>query len=138
MDAKYLVHDTRPLKLHATILNTIYAKGLKSPPPPRGVKTKTPEAKNVADTTDGSPSKPAAADASADPKPKSRAPLKMDATDILERYKDYVWAEGVVLDRVAICEMGSKKLRNEKGEVVSEEYTVVASVPLRGRIDKGA
>lgn len=90
-----LVPDNRELKLHATLVNTIYAKGRKS-------------------QGHG---------------PNANAPLKIDARALLQKYEDFVWAKDVVLDRVAICEMGAKK-RIENGEVVSEEYTEVASVPL--------
>jgi activating signal cointegrator complex subunit 1 len=90
-----LVPDDRELKLHATLVNTIYAKGRKS----RGHG------------------------------PNANAPLKIDARALLDKYQNFVWAEGVVLDRIAICEMGAKK-RMENGEIVGEEYTEVASVPL--------
>lgn len=90
-----LVPDDRKLKLHATLVNTIYAKGRKS-------------------QGHGS---------------KANAPMKIDARALLDKYADFVWAKDVVLDRIAICEMGAKK-RIENGEVVGEEYTEVASVPL--------
>lgn len=90
-----LVPDDRKLKLHATLVNTIYAKGKKS-------------------QGHG---------------PNATAPLKIDARPLLEKYEGFVWAKDVVLDRIAICEMGAKK-RIENGEVVSEEYTEVASAPL--------
>ena len=90
-----LVPDDRELKLHATLVNTIYAKGRKS-------------------QGHGS---------------KANAPMKIDARALLDKYADFVWAKDVVLDRIAICEMGAKK-RIESGEVVGEEYTEVASVPL--------
>lgn len=90
-----LVPDDRRLKLHATIVNTIYTKGRRS-------------------QGHG---------------PQANAPLKIDARALLEKYRDSVWAEDVVLDRIAICEMGAKK-RIENGVAVSEEYTEVASVPL--------
>jgi activating signal cointegrator complex subunit 1 len=90
-----LVPDDRELKLHATLVNTIYAKGRKS-------------------QGHGS---------------KANAPMKIDARALLDKYADFVWAKDVVLDRIAICEMGAKK-RIENGEVVGEEYTEVASVPL--------
>lgn len=93
--SELLVPDDRQLKLHATLVNTIYAKGRKS-------------------HGHG---------------PNANAPLKIDARALLEKYRDFDWAKDVVLDRIAICEMGAKK-RIENGEVVGEEYTEVASVPL--------
>lgn len=62
--------------------------------------------------------------------PDAKAPLSIDARDILDDYKDFVWAENVVLDRVAICEMGAKKILNEEGELVREEYKEIASMRL--------
>jgi activating signal cointegrator complex subunit 1 len=90
-----LVPDDRELRLHATLINTVYAKGKKS-------------------QGHG---------------PNANAPLKIDARALLEKYDGVVWARDVVLDRVAICEMGAKKVV-EEGEVVDEEYTEVASVSL--------
>lgn len=91
-----LLPDDRNLKLHATIVNTIYAKG-------RNSQGHGPNAK---------------------------APLKIDARALLEEYKDFVWAENVVLDRIAICEMGAKRRMDDNGNVVGEEYTEVVSVTL--------
>jgi activating signal cointegrator complex subunit 1 len=92
-----LVPDDRELRLHATIINTVYAKGKKS-------------------QGHG---------------PNANAPLKIDARALLEKYDGFVWARDVVLDRIAICEMGAKKVVGE-GEVLDEEYTEVASVSLLG------
>jgi activating signal cointegrator complex subunit 1 len=90
-----LVPDDRKLRLHATLVNTIYGKGRKSQGHGRN----------------------------------ANAPMKIDARALLDKYADFVWAKDVVLDRIAICEMGAKQ-RIENGEVVGEEYTEVASVPL--------
>jgi activating signal cointegrator complex subunit 1 len=90
-----LVHDERELKLHVTLVNTIYVTGRKS-------------------QGHG---------------PNAKAALRIDARDVLQKYQDSVWAKDVVIDRIAICEMGAKK-RIENGGVVSEEYTEVASVSL--------
>lgn len=90
-----LVPDDRKLRLHATLVNTIYAKGRKFQGHGRN----------------------------------ANAPMKIDARALLDKYANFVWAKDVVLDRIAICEMGAKK-RIENGEVVGEEYTEVASVPL--------
>lgn len=107
----FLVEDTRELKLHATIVNTIYAKARKRPPP-RGSQASS------------------AGQESSGHGPNANSPLKIDATAILENYKDFRWAEGVVLDRIAICEMGAKKITNSDGEVLDQEYTEVATIQL--------
>ncbi|KAI7529738.1 hypothetical protein KC331_g15056 [Hortaea werneckii] len=145
----FLVKDDRKLKLHATIVNTIYAKGRKQRPPPkwkRMQQTTTSGQGALASETGESAGKAAVAgDKAEDEKssqkpeqgeleghgPNANAPLKIDATSILERFQDFIWAEGFVLDRIAICEMGAKKITNDEGKIVAEEYTEVASVKLQ-------
>ena len=125
----FLVEDNRQLKLHATIVNTIYAKGRRMLPNrfakqqaagPSGELTASAE-QNSAGSRD---------DRSQGHGPNANAPLKIDTTAILENYKDFAWAENVVLDRVAICEMGAKKIIDAEGNVTGEEYTEVASIAL--------
>lgn len=147
-DKGLLVEDSRQLKLHATIVNTIYAKGRKKRLPRSKVKEQTPK-REQAEPTDESMELVAKADATEDHEvlstengadatddrsqghgPDANAPLKIDARAILEKYKDFVWAKGVVLDRVAICEMGAKKKLDANGVVITEEYSEVASVAL--------
>ena len=105
-DAGILLPDDRKLKLHATIVNTIYAKGRRN------------------DNNNNSEGHG----------PNANAPLRIDARGLLEEHKDFVWAEDVVLDRIAICEMGAKKRLDGEGNVVGEEYTEVASVGLPGPV----
>jgi len=118
-----LVPDERALKLHATIVNTIYAKGRRPPKAPKWVADPSSQASSSSDLPDRE-------DRSQGHGPNANAPLKIDATQLLEGYQDYVWAENVVLDRVAICEMGAKKILDDQGNVTAEEYTEVASIPL--------
>lgn len=112
-DHNLLVDDDRELKLHATIVNTIYAKSKSRRLPSRA-------------------SGPASAqdDRSHGHGPNANVSLKFDATAILEKFNDFVFAESVVLDRVTICEMGAKKIMDSNGRVVAEEYTEVAMVKL--------
>ncbi|KAL8717773.1 MAG: hypothetical protein Q9225_005020 [Loekoesia sp. 1 TL-2023] len=56
--------------------------------------------------------------------------IRFDARDLLNRYAEFEWACNVAIGKVAICEMGAKKITNGKGEVVGEEYTEIASVRL--------
>ena len=133
-----LLPDDRDLKLHATIVNTVYAKGRKKPA--------LKEEGRMGMTVGGSSSSsgtPGQQDndttTSQRPNPHTdNAPLKFDARPLLEAYESFVWAEDVVLDRIAICEMGAKKKKKERvdggGSVVGEEeeYTEVASVGLLG------
>jgi activating signal cointegrator complex subunit 1 len=87
-EERLLVPDKRELKLHATIMNTIYAKGQR-----RG-------------------------------KNGRKEPLKIDARELIERWKDHAWAE-VTLDKVVICEMGAKE--DEEGVL---RYHEIAEAPL--------
>lgn len=99
-----IVDDKRPLKLHVTIVNTIYAKGTKVGKP-------TEEGKKRSRRRPG--------------------PVQIDARPLLEHFKEFVWAENVLLDRVAICEMGAKKVVDEKtGQVVEEAYNEIAMKAL--------
>lgn len=41
---------------------------------------------------------------------KRREKLTIDATDLLGRYDDYVWAEKMPVTRVALCRMGAKPI----------------------------
>jgi activating signal cointegrator complex subunit 1 len=146
----FLIEDSRPLKLHATILNTIYAK-------PRGrqgnrKKDETPEIQ--ADTADHDDTTSATGsvagedairapdsftaenetasaqrdelDRSEGHGPKAKSWIRFDATSLIEQHIDFVWAENLKIDRVQICKMGAKKTMNEAGEVVDEKYEVVA------------
>ncbi|KAK3626103.1 hypothetical protein LTR56_020008 [Elasticomyces elasticus] len=126
-DAELLVPDDRPLKLHATIVNTIYAKGKKKPPMRQRDREEAAEQHEA-----GQGGGEGQEDRSQGHGPRANAPLKLDATALLERYRNFVWAGNVVLDRVAICEMGAKKILDCEGQVVNEEYTEVASVQLPG------
>lgn len=92
--AGFLLPDTRPLKLHATIVNTIYTKEARS-----------------------------------GKKRWSKDSGKIDAMELIEKYKDYEWVRGMRNDRIAICEMGAKKIM-EGEDMVDQVYTEVVSIPL--------
>ena len=127
-----LLPDGRELKLHATIVNTIYAKGRKRPAPNRGGGIGSSDSHPPSGKEQEGHAKVEDGDRSQGHGPRANAPLKLDARALLEDYKDFVWAENVVLDRIAICEMGAKKRFDADGRVVGEEYTEVASVGLPG------
>lgn len=113
-DRGVLISDDRELKLHATIVNTIYAKG----------------SRLTQDSSKVQGSSTQTTDRSQGHGPNAKAPLKLDATKLLDQYKDYVWAENIILDRLAICEMGAKKVFDDTGKLVEERYTEVASIQL--------
>lgn len=105
-----MVEDKRDLKLHATVINTIYAK---------------PKGKDARKSA-GSGSKQNLLDGQDGHGPNAKSWMRFDATSLIERYGDFVWAEDVVIDRVQICKMGAAKIMNEAGEIVDEKYEVVA------------
>jgi activating signal cointegrator complex subunit 1 len=57
--------------------------------------------------------------------PNAKSLLKFDATDLMAQYEDFVWIDNVSIERVQICKMGAKKVLDESGAVVSEEYEEV-------------
>jgi activating signal cointegrator complex subunit 1 len=129
-----LVKDDRPLRLHATILNTIYAKPRRSGKR-QGVRDVEHRPQQQDDDNASLASNP-----TAPPDPSTAEPavryqghrldgkswMRFDARDLIEKYKDFVWAENVRVDRVCICKMGAKKIVNDEGVVVDEVYEVVA------------
>ncbi|CAF9908386.1 MAG: hypothetical protein GOMPHAMPRED_006148 [Gomphillus americanus] len=77
----FMIDEERDLKLHATIVNTIYA---------------SKHGRNSA----------------------SKRRMEFDASDLIERWKEKVWAE-VTITKVAICEMGAKE--DATGQVKYQE-----------------
>ncbi|TQN66468.1 hypothetical protein CSHISOI_08956 [Colletotrichum shisoi] len=55
---------------------------------------------------------------------KKGSKLTIDATDILERYEDYIWMEDVSVEKIAICRMGAKKIEGAD----DQEYEVEAEI----------
>lgn len=139
-DEGVLLPDDRDLKLHATIVNTIYAKGRKKKKgyaPNRGEGRVSSSSRSSGEHHEGHAKAEEVEDRSQGHGPDANAPMKFDARALLEAYKDFVWAENIALDRIAICEMGAKKKRfGGDGRVVvvgeEEAYTEVASVGLPG------
>jgi activating signal cointegrator complex subunit 1 len=87
LEAGLMVQDERPLLLHATIVNTIY------------VKTGAPRGGGSRGRGRGGH--------------RGGGRLTIDARDVLGRYEDYVWMEGVPLEKIAICRMGAKAVDGE-------------------------
>lgn len=155
----FMAEEERALKLHATILNTIYAgkvylskKLVQGPDGRFGVaEVKKSDdgdesgdehhedeqvSRNPADGEELVEGRKERTSVKAEvPKGKKKGKkkkqvVKFDARDLIKRYVDFEWAKDVRIEKVAICEMGAKKMTDEKGEVVGEEYTEIASVPL--------
>ncbi|KAK6338783.1 hypothetical protein TWF696_009594 [Orbilia brochopaga] len=109
-----LQEDDRPLKLHATLVNTVYCKPDKAARD-RSRKEKEKNAKRKGGKGKG-----------------KRIDFRFDASEVLERYAGHVFGEGLEIDRVQICKMGAKKgveVVGEDGQVdiVGGGYEVVAS-----------
>ncbi|EWC43550.1 hypothetical protein DRE_01437 [Drechslerella stenobrocha 248] len=103
VEAGVMQLEARPLKLHATIVNTVYCK------PGKGARDSKRKGGKV-----------------------RRDDLQFDATDVLERYRETVFAERLEVDRVQICKMGAKKGVEVVGEdggvdIVGGGYEVVGS-----------
>ncbi|KAL8825999.1 MAG: hypothetical protein Q9191_004069 [Dirinaria sp. TL-2023a] len=77
--ADLLLPDKRPLLMHATIVNTLYARKVKGRHKGSGHGRRNRNAE------------------------------KVDATALLEEFAAYEWAADVCIERVSICEMGAKK-----------------------------
>jgi activating signal cointegrator complex subunit 1 len=99
VDAGFMEPEDRPLVLHATIVNTVYAK-----------KDRRHEKRRLGSIT-------------------------FDATEIMHAYNEkggiedggatgeFVWANGIVIDRVRIFEMGAKIVEDA---TLEQEYAVLA------------
>ena len=153
--AKYMVEDARPLKLHATILNTIYAKSGGRRRTSKSGNAKTTSEHNdggVPPTHDGvdknrdlkssghstnNHEEPATAEGqqiqakSEGHGTDSKNWMRFDARGLITTFHNFVWAESIQIDRVHICKMGAKKIwsgvSEGEGEVIDEQYEVVAS-----------
>ncbi|EKG21763.1 hypothetical protein MPH_00886 [Macrophomina phaseolina MS6] len=133
-----MVEDTRPLKLHATVVNTIYAKAEgrhgKAHRNGRGFGRQGRQSiAGCSTTVETFPGEAPGAppDTSSGHGPNARAPIRIDATDLLPRYADFLWADGIRVGKIAICKMGAKKIVGEKGDVVDEEYEEVAAAEIK-------
>jgi len=98
LDADVMEDETRPLLLHATVLNTIYVK------------------KAAGEGGAGAKRK----------RGRRGEKLTFDARPIVDRYEDQIWAEGCPVEKIAICQMGAKKV--EVDGVEDQAYEAVAEV----------
>jgi activating signal cointegrator complex subunit 1 len=130
-----MVEDARPLKLHATIVNTIYAK------PSGARKSRSSKVKSTLETIgqkisphrqhgDGSDGDSDGEDARSNAHgPDAKSWMRFDARALIEAYKGFTWAENVRIESVQICRMGARKVWSGgvegEGEVVDEKYEVV-------------
>ncbi|KAH6618923.1 AKAP7 2'5' RNA ligase-like domain-containing protein [Boeremia exigua] len=114
----WVVRDGRAVRLHVTLVNTVYAKGRRG----RGGAGKDGEIGEIGEIGEGE-----GADGGKARRRDSKSWMRFDATGLIEAYKDFAWADDVLIDRVQICKMGARKILNEEtGEIVDEKYEVVA------------
>lgn len=118
--------DGRPLKLHATIVNTIYAK---NDIWPKARASETPS--NAPRAQDGASS----AATSSQTARRSKVSNRFDARQLLDDFASFQWADRIVLDRIAICEMGAKQHFDKDDRLTSESYTEVAHIALPTHVD---
>ena len=125
----WVLEDKRGLKLHATMLNTIYAKerrvrrergdrgdaalGAREGGGEEGADVGKQGINQEGDKANGEQD--------------TKSWMRFDAEALMQAYDGFVWANDVRIDRVQICKMGAKKiLHEETGEVMDEQYEVVA------------
>ncbi|PQE29658.1 activating signal cointegrator 1 complex subunit 1 protein [Rutstroemia sp. NJR-2017a BBW] len=111
-EAGFMVKEDRALKLHATVVNTVYVKGGRERGGGRGAGGRRGGG-GKGDWGRGHG--------------KRKAKITFDAREVMERYKDFEWMREVRVEKVAICRMGAK--RGEDGE---ERYEVEAEVDVEG------
>jgi activating signal cointegrator complex subunit 1 len=139
----FMLDDGRALRLHATIINTIYAK----PGGRRGRsakvsntlhRTKDKVSPHQLDSRQSGNGNAQASDANREDTqpetgqghgPDANSWMRFDASELIAKYKDFVWAQDVRIESVQICRMGAKKVwsggEEGEGEVLDERYEVV-------------
>jgi len=107
VDAGFIEAEKQDLVLHATLVNTVYVKknqGRRRVGGGRGMRKITMDARRLAGVYNGEGSD------------------SVDGKGGDVGTEEYVWAEGVEIDRVRICKMGAKKVEDE---ILGQEYEVV-------------
>jgi activating signal cointegrator complex subunit 1 len=62
---------------------------------------------------------------------KQTARMTIDAREVLERYEETVWMEDCMVEKVAVCRMGARRVRDAEGrETGEEEYVVEGEVEI--------
>ncbi|KAL2265696.1 hypothetical protein VTJ83DRAFT_6796 [Remersonia thermophila] len=95
VEAGLMMDEGRPLLLHATLVNTIYVRGGQRGGGGRGGGGGGGRGRGGRGGWGGG---------------RKGERLVLDARDILDRYEDHVWLEDAVVEKVAICKMGAKKV----------------------------
>lgn len=119
-EAGFLVSEGRPLLLHATVVNMVYARGR------AGEQGKVDGGAGKGDGEGGR---------GGGRGKRGRLTGKIDATQLLREWEGWVWAEGVRVERVAVCEMGARVVAGREGEGVV--YVEVGGVEMPGGREGG-
>lgn len=82
------------VRLHVTVFNSVYARGGGRDGGGRGGREERVEGEGKGEGRKGG-------------KKRSKAPVRIDATGLIEAFDGFVWGEDVELGRVAICKMGA-------------------------------
>ncbi|KAI9882961.1 MAG: hypothetical protein M1823_005294 [Watsoniomyces obsoletus] len=111
--AGLLIPESRPLLLHATVVNTVYAK-----------KSKTSEGEDgVGGQGAGQPQRDT-------PSRRPQKRLNIDATALISQYSGVVLARNIPLEKLTICKMGAQPILDLNGNFIGEEYEVVGERQL--------
>ncbi|CAK7272768.1 hypothetical protein SEPCBS57363_005313 [Sporothrix epigloea] len=112
--ADLLVPDERPLLLHATIVNTVYAKERQGGGGGRENRSGQQKSYRGGRAAQG-----------------GRTKLKFDAREIIERYDDFVWMDRMQVQTIALCRMGARTTEvKDAGDIVDAAYYVEAEIEL--------
>lgn len=135
----FLLEEDRELRLHVTLVNTIYAKkeilgrrNVKG----RGIQRIEGDIARGANTNENPPR---IENASGNTGPPSnthtnttpnhpKLTLRFDARPLIHQYQDFLWAQDVQIDRLCICEMGARKVWSGRSEGVGEVLDAVYDV----------
>ncbi|KAF2847137.1 hypothetical protein T440DRAFT_521130 [Plenodomus tracheiphilus IPT5] len=138
VEAGWVKGEEREFKLHATVLNTIYA-GKRGRGVGGGAEVDGEEKDGIKEqSTSVSSSSLVGTEYTPTSTPtqhhkrtrKSSKPLLFDARPLIEHHKHTIWATDIKIDRLCLCKMGARKIWSSGvqgvGEVVDEAYEVIA------------
>lgn len=127
-EAGFLVPEGRPLRLHATVVNMGYARE-------RGRRGGGGRAGEQGKVDGGAGKGDGGGGRGGGEGTRGRSTGKIDATQLLGEWEGWVWAEGVRVERVAVCEMGARVVagREEEGVV----YVEIGGVEMPGGREGG-
>ncbi|KAH8599139.1 kinase A anchor protein [Bisporella sp. PMI_857] len=118
--------SSRPLLLHATLVNLVYIQGRGRRNKPRHDPGRRREVR--AGRQEGSTLGGGEAFQKQPERMEGKGKVTFDARGLLEMYKDTVWARDIPVDKLVIYKMGAKKVHGEEGEA----YEAVAEVAVTG------